>query len=408
LLGNGTLKLKKVDVVIKSGVSPANDEILIDGLDNRIFVTQTLTIQTPLNFNPDARLLIEFDECAQNPAVIFDTKNIVAGNKFLKLPARACLEFRGKGAVIFQDGFEIQLQGTNELEKPELVFSNGTIVRLSGDAGVPQSLAGPSTVKISGTGKIQVTNGAKIQVEGRQHLIIGNQDLMNKNLAADNIDVRVDRGAEISADAILQADTKGAGPAARISFQDATYSFTFTEEGSLNVGTNAVVEFNAFNGAPRPGKITGLSFGDRGFLFLDCLGTLIFGQNTGNTTFEFDNRNGTIEGQGIVQYVGPELPVNTTLAGRIQNFVFRTPTNYTSLGLVRALINLVPSLNFSTFFIDKDCNKKLFNPMSTTTMNRFITLASGDQITNDNPTTGLIYGINNGIDFVISPDGTKE
>ena len=157
-----------------------------------------------------------------------------------------------------------------------------------------------------------------------------------------------------------------------------------------------------------------MSFASGGALSLDQDGSLIIGQNAlAQTTkqeipFTFDLLGGEITGDGMVQLA------QTLLAGRIQNFSFRT-LDLTAQALVRSLINRVPTLTFATVFLDAAGDQWLFNKSvdlyqtkKYVTAQTIFKLLASDDIRQDNAATGNVHGYNNGVAFAILPDASRR
>jgi hypothetical protein len=352
-------------------------------------VTKKLTINAPIEFGLStaetklpAQLIFEFDERYPDPIVEF------GANSLTKVPAQTSIEFRGKGKVILSDGVHVTLEKTAVAgtENATFIVTDSAIMQVE------------KTAIISGTGSILVDQGAMISIEGGQQLVIGDAD-------ADNLVVNVARNSFINVDAINQ----GGVPAAKLSFQKATYNISFEQGGTLHIGQGGVVEINALDGASQPGNLTKLSFANAGYLEVDCagalpVGTLRFGKNRLNVgqepTLTFDAVAGTIEGYGMIEYVDPTM-VNPMLSGRLYNRNIRRLT-VTPMQLVETLINTVPALTTAAVFVDVTGNQWLITKKS-----KIVPLKLNDQIRSDNATSGMVYGSNQGVAFTITPDGKR-
>jgi hypothetical protein len=390
LRGDTVLEQGSGDVLVKTG-----DTLYVEGESNKILVTNKFVIAGQLIFNQNAHLIFEFDKKSENPMVIFDS----SAHQLLQIPTQTRIEFRGNGTVWFQDGMAIELQGNNSDDKAIFAVTDLAKMRLS--SKTDSSSVGDATVRMYGMGYLFIDDGAQLFVNGGQQLIIGDS-------AKDVIDIVVDRNSRINVNAENEL-----GKYAYISLQKAEYSLLIKQGALLDIGKNGVFEINALNNVKQSGLLTSLNIGNGGNLLLDQDGTLAVGPNklkdrTTEWPLNFTMLGGLLEGTGIVQLPG------TPMGGRIQNREFNS-FDSTAQGFVRKLINLRPTLNFSTVFIDKDGTKWLINKdVDLYNTNKFnpkinlIKLYPDDDIRSDDPKTGNVYGYNRNVLFAILPNGSRE
>jgi hypothetical protein len=362
-----------------------------------------MTFDGNINFNPGAYLIFEFDPQADDPKVIL---NLDSNN--LQLDEGVRLEFSGKGTVQLNNDKTITLL-KNAAQTTKFVLSNSSIFT------VQEPINGvPSTATISGNGQILVDSGAGIQITGGRQLIVG-------AASTDALSVLVDRSGWINVDAHNQQLP------AYLSFQQATYELTFQQEASLEIGDNGFFEINADKTIKTSGLLTKFSLSDDGELYFNKGGTFIIGQNkltSGiETQFTFDMYNGSVYGDGLVGLAAPQAG-SFGFIGQLFNknsgdiFTSNIPqdaTTFTAQNFVRALINRMPNLIFSTLFFDKDGYQLLFNKkdnlyqLSPAFLPQTIfKLQEGDEIRSDDPSNGYVYGYNSGILFAIPPDGRQR
>ncbi|MCB9493669.1 MAG: hypothetical protein H6679_05335, partial [Epsilonproteobacteria bacterium] len=418
------LEMNDAPTTLKEG-----DTIFVQGDNNRIVIKSDFFIEGSFNFNEEADLTFEFDRQAIDPQIIFKTVNgqgvALDKDNFLSLPKNVKIKFEGVGTVWFQDGYSIEFRGNKpdlqtqplcipietdprnllseeERERPLLVFREGTAVRLSGLAD--STAVDTSTVEMHGVGKVAVENGAHIFVEG-------DQQLKFCRAIDDDIRVSIDHNGVLDIDALRQ-DTDTASPQAFVSFVDGIYGLNIEQEGIIRLGRNGVFEFHSDRGKRKRGLLVDLRVVYQGQILMDDeTSTIRFGFNSLspkmaiNWPFPADLVGGIISGDGFVELV------ETGFSGQLQSVKFEEIFDeIKTQELVRELINQVPSLSFSTFFINRDGDKKLLNKETSLykpPLPTIINLLDDDIITGDDPANGSVSGTNGGISFVILSNGTR-
>ena len=291
---------------------PANENININGENNYINITNRFTITGNLVFAEGSELTFVFNDLADNPVVYFNRSS-------LSLPKNAKMSFSGNGTVIFKDGFVLNMNGTNNTDRPELSFfhsASGTIEAAARRGSI-------SKFYIRGYGTIFLDSGGEINIGTSRHLIIG-----GRGVGLDNFVIYADRGAAI----------KAIGYRAFVSIFQATVSMDFEQRASLVAGQQGVVAINANARTLQPagGALSSLTFDTDGALNSRVNGTIVFGENTGSTPFIWSSKGGDVYGEGEIM-----LAEQNTFdgIGKGVERIFNS-NSITAEELVRRLVNL--------------------------------------------------------------------
>jgi len=317
-----TIKQGTGRVTIKTG-----DVINIMGNNNTIVVRDTFVFNGDLMFAPGSQLLVEFDENAKNPRIIF------ADSSMLELEASVRLEFRGRGTVIFSDGTMIVCKGTSVADEPALIFNNLVTAEC------------PGQVSLRGIGRLEGYNGAFVHILKDGHLLIGDD-------YADNLALAFDRLASLRC-------------SGKVSIQKAVASIMFNRSASLLIDDDALFEFNTALGLYNPGVITNVIFDNEAQLKISEQATLSLAENRDGSTIEWSHRDGVIRSVGdggIVMFV-TDLPQLIPFSGKmpdsltIAKSTVAMGTHSTAAQIVHALVNREPNKQMSTVFVNGDGKK---------------------------------------------------
>jgi len=394
MFGNASLEQGANDVTFKSG-----DSLFVSGKNNSIVVSNKMIFNGPIIFDEGAELTFIFDPRAENPAIIFNA----AYNDTIRLPLLSKLEFRGNGTIWFVNGKKFVCQGTSAKNKPIIAFTESAHLRLSEQAHL--GVSGEATIDIPGQCFFTFDSGAQATIERNQQLILGSEN-------GGDVSLRIDRSSIVE---IRAPDATSSTQEARLSINKGKCSIDVQQGGTLDIGPNGIFEINSLNDTKVGGLISHFNVRSGGILNLDYDGMMIIGRNGLQTPsqqempFTFSTLGGTLHGSGVVRLA------ETEYSGRIQNFSFPS-VEVTAQEFVRALINIIPSLNFSTYFIDGAGNKKLLNDMRDLYRYKqpIYDLYVDDDIRSDSPLsekewwTGYVYGYNNNVEFAILPNGDRR
>ena len=409
--GDGTVRQGFKDTTLKP-----NDKIFVRNLNNRIQIQEHFTIRGEIVMTPASELIFEFLDNGKDPVLFFDAEEI----SLFDIPHDALVRFIGRGKVVFGDGFTMRLEGGKLTpERTKLIFDEGVLVTLGDDE---------STVIIDGDGKLLFDRGAQLNLRAGQHLIIGRLD--EPTLPPDGIDITLDREAEWNLNEDVDGDDIVREGDARLSIiGSSTFSLRVDDDSKIYIGNQGVLEINALDDERLdvPGVLTNLAFISKGTLSFEDGGKFVLGLNKNFVKTFVDTKKGILQtdGTGIAQFASKDDAVTVQLsdgsmihqgnafAGLIQDngqFIGLKGL-FTGREIIRRLINIIPTLTFSTFFIDENANKKLEllggegsiqSPMF------IIQLDANDQISNDNAAEGLVIGFNgSGKLFTIDQSGNR-
>jgi DNA primase large subunit len=343
------------------------DSLVIIGQNNLIDVTHDLTINSPITFQPNAELTIQFNDQFSNATVYINS----ASN--LILPVGSRLAFKGTGRVVFRDGFVINLYGSSAENAASFEILESANMQIQ-DVGKKIT-----TMNIRGYGFVTIDSGGVIEINDYNHLVFG-------NAPSDNITFLVDRTGVLDVE----------GMAARVSFVAATFDIDFEQAGKLNIGKDGVVELNAFSGYPVPGIVSRLDFRNNGIMNLDPDGTLIIGSNINeNILTVFDSTGASFRGNGVVRSLSEPGFEGRLSAQKVG------PIALSAAKLVSSFVQQKDNLHVSVVFIDKNNVQKvrLFNGI-------IVELLPGDEVVQDN-LLGFVFGTNAGNSFVINTAGNR-
>ncbi len=341
MLGNGKLSQKESDVTLKQ-----NDTIFVRGDNNVVHVTETLMVQGQFIVDENSELIFEFDQEADDATIIFDTS---LGNNMLTIPENTIVRFKGTGTVIFTDGFTIKLESNDIGPNTALLyFSDNAVAQLFDSA----------TMTISGRGRLWVDDGARINVGGDQHLIIGNSPPEGalastqcggsiEKLPQDDIDILINRNAVVHVARALNEESIAG--IARLTMHKAQYRLMLEQSGILKIGDGGIFEINALNGVQPTGYfidygyLTDFTIRDNAQFLIQQGGEFLLGRNKTVSTvipaelpIHFDMNNGRLDGVGIVSYE-PQMGAIPPLEGPLNNHSIAAGS-YFALDLVHAMI----------------------------------------------------------------------
>ena len=357
------------------------DSIQIKGRDNVIDVSQTFTLLGSLLFEPNSELTFRFNDKGDRPRVYLSNS--------ITISADSRLVFKNIGEFLVKDGESISFEGglvnLSELSVEDRAYFH-----------IEENLTDTAVVTFKGTlpsgdGRISMLNGGTIEIEDSRHLIIG-------NAVTDNFDI-------VASDNGL---LKVAGMAARISLQLATMRLIFELGGTLLVRDGGVFEVNSLNDVAAAGNIGTWLFNDNGVLDIGENGIFSLGENISANSFNFKAIGGIINTSPSILLNGKVgLLSETAFIGMISHRPFEL-TSVSAIELVsgllqRALLQDIQStqanLSVSVLFIDSlGVHKVRLNN------GQIASLDSGDIITRDDSTTGIVYGIGAGeSSFAIQP-----
>ncbi len=408
--GDGTVRQGSQDVTLKP-----IDKIFVRNLNNRIQIQEHFTIQGEIVMTPASELVFEFLDNGKDPVLFFDAQS----TSFFDVSHDALVRFVGRGKVVFGDGFTMRLEGGKlNPERTKLIFDEGVLVTLGDDE---------STVIIDGDGKLLFDRGAQLNIRAGQHLVIGRLD--EPTLPADGIEIVLDREAEWNLNEDIDGDDIQEGDARLSIIGSSTFSLRVDDEAKIYIGNQGVLEINALDNEriEVPGLLTNLVFTSKGILSFENGGQFVLGLNKDFVKTFVDTKKGILQndGTGVAQFAARNDSVTLRLSdGSIINqsnaFEGLMQDNGQFIGLkglftgreiIRRLINIVPNLTFSTFFIDNEGNKKLEllgGNGSIQSRMFIIQLDANDRITNDDAAAALVVGFNgSGNLFTIDQSGNR-
>ncbi|MBD3273486.1 hypothetical protein GF385_04020 [Candidatus Dependentiae bacterium] len=363
----------------------SNDKIAVAGDDNKIVITNDFLILGDIEFYEDSELTFEFDERFKDLTLTFSGINILDVKKGSRLI------FKGKGTVLFSNGFKVKLSEPGLNNKSTIAFTDSASLEIEDDG----------LLRILGDANFVLDRGAHINIGEGEHLIIGDS-------IDDNFDIIIDRASVIQVGSRIPCGTQSCGfKKALFSIQKTTASLDFEQASILSIRGDGIFEINALDGVEKKGNLTKFHFDNDGLLSIENLGRLRLGRNRSfnsvEGTINWDNWNGRIVNECLcmVEYVTGAV-LESGFEGRLQQNYFQQDS-IAARDLVAKLINMVPGLSVSTVFYDIDGKKKLRLKNGL-----IVNLKTNDQVYSDNSTTGYVYGSNRGKPFVIYLDGTRE
>jgi len=369
MVDGSTLVQTNRDAIFKYG-----DELRIQGRSNKIFVTNRFVINGNLLFDEQSDVTFEFVQSENNgvlPEVYFasDYRNL------LEIPNGSRLKFKGKGRIIFQDGYVIQLTGGMHQQAECIIEDSAEL-----------SLQEQATICLVGRGKLLIDDKARLHVGSNQQVIVG-QD------SSDSIALIVDRQGEIEIE-----DRKEQG-CAKLSLQSGAYAIDVMHRGMIAVNKGGLFEINLVNQQVSSGVLSRFTLQSGGILQIDEGGLLQIAQNKmidgQEVPILWDNVEGTLLTGGIFAFA------NTDLAGQIKNISFG-PTKLLTESLVSFFINQKPEFTAATLFVDAAGNRKI-----RTRNGVVVNLLDGDEATREDHLAGIITIVNDGEIFAITPNGNR-
>ncbi|MBS1988157.1 hypothetical protein JST56_04145, partial [Candidatus Dependentiae bacterium] len=394
--GNGTVRQGFKDATLKQ-----NDKIFVRSLNNRIQIQEHFTIQGEIVMTPGSELIFEFLDNGKDPVLFFDA----AYNSFFDIAHDAQVRFTGRGKVIFGDGFIMRLEGGKLApEKTRLLFDESVLVGLS---------ESESTVIIDGDGKLLFDRGAQLNIRAGQHLIIGRLD--EPTLPPDGIDITLNRGAEWNLNEDIDSEDVREGDARVSVIGSSTFCLRVNDEAKVYIGSQGVLEINAFfnERLEVPGVLTNLAFTSKGTLSFENGGQFVLGLNKNFVTTSVDTKKGILQtdSTGVAQFAARNDSVTVRLSNSsvvnqgnaFEGFVqdsgqfIGLKGLFSGRDIIRRLINIVPSLSFSTFFRNIDFKQGielLGGDGSIQSPMRILALDSNDDIRSDDTTAGIVVGFN--------------
>lgn len=371
----------------QSGTLKRGDKIVIAGDNNKIIINNNFTILGDIEFFEDSELTFEFDERFKDLTLTFSGINIFD----IKHGSR--LVFKGRGTVLFANGFRIKLSEPGLNSKSTLAFMDSAELKI--EVG--------GKLNIYGDANFVLDRGAQITIDEGKHLIIGDS-------IYDDFNIIVDRGSVIQVGTRIPCGTISSSfLEALFSIHKTTVSLDFEQGSALSIRGDGVFEINVLDGIESSGNLVKFNFDNDGLFAIENLGRLRLGRNRSipptfiEGTISWDNWNGIIVNECLcmVEYV-TGATLENGFEGRLQQNYF-VQDSLAARDLVAKLINMVPGLSVSTVFYDINGNKKLRLKNGL-----IVDLKPQDEVYSDNPTSGFVYGMNRGIPFVIYLNGTRE
>lgn len=374
------------------------DTIVVAGDNNKIIIKNDFMLLGNIIFDENSELTFEFDERFKDSTLTFSGLNIFD----VKQGSR--LIFKGRGTVVFSNGFKMKLSEPGLGNKSTVAFQDSTLVRIE-----ENGLSNTSVFRLYGDGNMFVDTGAQITVKEGEHFIVGNS-------IDDDFNILVDRASVIQLGTRIPCGSQSCGFAkALFSIQKTSVSLDFEQASLLSIRGDGIFEVNALDGTEMRGNLKEFRLDNHGILSIENLGLLRFGRNRQGgglleQLIDWDNWNGStmseciamveyitsVDGLGFAGRIPSERGDADYLANYFQQDDLKAET------LVSKLINLVPSLSVSTVYFDIDGNKKVRLMNGT-----IVDLNVNDKVYADNETTGFVYGSNRGSQFVITLDGTR-
>ncbi|MFH1461805.1 MAG: hypothetical protein ABIF12_02585 [bacterium] len=364
-----------------------NDKIVVAGDNNKIIINNNFIILGDIEFYEDSELTFEFDERFKDLTLTFSGINI------LDIKHGSRLVFKGRGTVLFANGFRIKLSEPGLNSKSTLAFTDSAELKIESGGNL----------NIYGDANFVLDRGAQITVDEGEHLIVGDS-------TDDDFNIIVDRASVIQVGTRIPCGTiSGSFLEALFSIHKTTVSLDFEQSSVLSIRGDGIFEINALDGIESRGDLVKFHFDNDGLLAIENLGRLRLGRNRLippafiEGTISWDNWNGRIVNECLcmVEYV-TGAALETGFEGRLQQNYFQHD-GLAARDLVAKLINMVPGLSVSSVFYDINGNKKLRLKNGL-----IVDLRPQDEVYSDNPTTGFVYGMNRGIPFVIYLNGTRE
>jgi len=375
-----TIETTESDIVLKS-----NDEIRVTGLNNKIIVKKKMTIAGDLILDEGAELTFEFYQNGVIPEIHFAND----AQKILAITQGSIIIFKGRGKVIFKDGYTITFGGATGTQKAELRLQD-SVEFLVGEPDNTQA-----TCSLTGSGKLLIDSKARLHVQANRHCTIGLD-------AADDFEIVVDDEGAVFVEAIREQPIIAANDLtrkAKLSLQLGTYSIDVKRQGKIHLGRGGLFEINAYDQQEQRGYLTTWIFDAEGIFAVDAGGLFLVGRNIVGGSQELpilcDNINGVVGTGGIIGFVG------TDFIGMMQNNRGELSSGIAD-SLVEFFLNAMPSLLVTTAFIGTDGKQKI-----RTKNGVIVTLHPDDTILEDNIVSGNVSVLNRGELVIITPDGQR-
>ncbi|MBU4387531.1 hypothetical protein KJ644_03595 [Candidatus Dependentiae bacterium] len=363
------------------------DNIIVAGDNNKIIVNNDLTLLGNIIIYEDSELTFEFDD-----SLFKDLTLSFSGLSIFEILQGSRLIFKGKGTVVFSNGFKIHLSDStlSPRKKSTIAFQESCEVRVEENG----------LLRIWGDANFVVDSGSRIIVKEGEHIIIGDSINDDFNIVFDRSGV-LELGTRIPCGNTTYNFIK-----ALFSIQKTAVSLDFEQGAELSIRGDGIFEINALEGVEKRGYLKNFYFDNDGLLAIENQGRMRIGRNRGDGNqfewlIDWDNWNGQIvsECEAMVEYVTSGNDIG--FAGRLQKNYF-VADDLKSAELVGRLINLVPTLSVSVVFYDESGNKKLRLKNGL-----IVSLNANDTIYADDSVTGYVYGMNRGNQFMIDLDGNR-
>ncbi|MBU1007703.1 hypothetical protein KKA53_01315 [Candidatus Dependentiae bacterium] len=344
MVDGATLKQGGRSVAIKHG-----DEIRAQGRGNKIVVSNTFMINGKLLFADNSELTFEFDSDCYSRRSCPEVRFACDYEQVLAISKGSRLTFRGKGNVVFQDGY--------------VLCFDGAVCSLQDSAEL--SFAPNAILSVTGSGKIFVDNKARLCVGSGQQLTLG----LN---ALDSIELLVDRQGEVVV-------------GGEVMLQGGAHEVDVMRYGKIVVKNDGLFEIN--------GVLTRFTLRSGGTLEVNRGGLLRMGER--EAPFIWDNRDGGFKPGGILGLGASDF------AGQIQD-VTVGPVSLLPKDFVSLFIDKRPEFTETVLFLDALGNRKIC-----TRDGIVVDLLEDDLITGENVVTGAIMLVNDGEPFAITPQGER-
>ncbi len=379
LASNATIEQDYSQALIVKSV----DKIAVAGDNNKIIIKNDFTFLGELYIFEDSELTFEFDD-----SLYKDLTLVIDPSVALNIRPGSRLIFKGKGTVVFNNGQSIQLSDSTLIprKKSTIAFTDSCTMRVETDG----------IVNFYGDANFIVDSGAHVIIKEGEQVIIG-------DTTDDDFNILFDRNALLELGTRIECgNTVHNFIKALFSIHKTAVSLDFEQGAQLNIRGDGILEINVLNGVESRGNLKSFYFDNHGRLSMENESRMRIGRNTGSPelTIDWDNWNGDIVGEcvAMVEYVNAD---GGGFAGRLAKNYF-VKEDIEADDLVCKLINLVPSLFVSTVFYDETGNKKL-----RLKNDLIVSLYINDEIYADNSTTGFVYGINRGNQFMINLSGVR-
>jgi len=396
LLDQGTsLAQGASDIVLQS-----NHIINARGTGNIIYVTGTFEFgQDNVNLDTGAELTFVFvNNGSSTPKVV------IADGTTFDVETSAGLKFVGDGSVVLGDGTVLNLKGTKTTAgvvtaRSQLLVGSSTVM----------SVRQGGTARIKGIGSVEVAASGRISVGKSAHLIVG---IETPTVMTNGADQLSDINWLVHDDGELFVEGNGT-TRGLISFCYGQSSLRFEDRGKLLIYDGGTFELNANNGVATLARMTTLSFGRDGLLFIKGSGLLSLAPNYLNTLtaqpyyFEYDGRSTEIKGDGLVGFVsGSTRTPGKSYVGRLNPTAaaYEKAPSMTAEAFVSMMVQQMPTLTVSTLYINAQGQNVVRTKDGVS-----VTLQAGETVVSDNATTGVVTCQDGqGRFFTIAANGTRS